>query len=57
MYIAYSALRPTNKSKLKDNELKQRMEAYRDTCKKYSREITAIQKYLPGWMPPFALEG
>ena len=53
MYIAYSALQPINRCKLKDNELQLRLEAYHATCKKYSHEIAAIQKYLPGWTPAF----
>jgi hypothetical protein len=56
MYIAYSALRTTTKngkSQLKNQQLQQRLESYHATCQKYSKEIAAIQKYLPGWMPKF----
>jgi hypothetical protein len=60
MYIAYSALRTTTKngkSQLKNQQLQQRLEAYQVTCQKYSKEIAAIQKYLPGWMPVFEAKG
>ncbi|MBD1394586.1 hypothetical protein [Mucilaginibacter glaciei] len=57
MHIAYSALRPTNKTELKSNELQQRLDAYQAICEKYSREIAAIQKYLPGWTPAFERKG
>ena len=54
MYIAYSALRATKeKRKVKpaDKKIIQRYEAYTAACNKYSKEIIAIQKYFPGWMP------
>jgi hypothetical protein len=60
MYIAYSALRTTTKkgkSQLKNQQLQQRLEGYHATCQKYSKEIAAIQKYLPGWMPVFEAKG
>jgi hypothetical protein len=58
MYIAYSALNQhnnqlQNQSNQPQTELQQRYEAYQITCNKYSREIAAIQKYMPGWMPKF----
>jgi len=59
MHIAYSALstlqqKPANKHQL---QLQERLQAYHATCDKYSREIAAIQKYLPGWVPPFEARG
>jgi hypothetical protein len=57
MYIAYSALNQHNTQQNLSNqpqtELQQRYEAYQAACNKYSHEIAAIQKYLPGWMPKF----
>ena len=56
MHIAYSALRTTtknDKAQLKNQQLQQRLEGYQAICQKYNHEIAAIQKYLPGWMPPF----
>ena len=66
MYIAYSALllkesfgqnpdlQPENQLPAPtDNELLIRYRAYQATCDKYNREITAIQKYIPGWQPKF----
>jgi len=35
------------------NEIALRYHAYQTVCSKYSREIAAIQKYLPGWEPEF----
>ena len=57
MHIAYSALSQLpaatkNKTPL-SKELTLRYNAYRRTCNKYSHEIAAIQKYLPGWQPKF----
>ncbi|MDB5286970.1 MAG: hypothetical protein JWR05_1919 [Mucilaginibacter sp.] len=60
MYIAYSALRTTTKngtSQIKNKQLQHRLAAYQATCQKYSKEIAAIQKYLPGWMPMFEAKG
>jgi len=55
MYIAYSAaLNQTANNKnhpAGDNEITIRYQAYKQTCEKYSREIAAIQKYLPNWAP------
>jgi hypothetical protein len=60
MYIAHSALRTTNKNgktALADEQLQQRLEAYRAACQKYEQEILAIQKYMPGWAPEFKVNG
>jgi len=59
MHIAYSALRtkPKNgKSQLANAELNERYQAYQTACNKYQAEIAAIQKYMPGWLPPFKLK-
>ena len=57
MYIAYSAISDaaTAQATLPDaeNERLLRYQAYRYTCDKYSKEIAAIQKYIPGWLPKF----
>jgi predicted metal-dependent peptidase len=53
MHIAYSALRETKKRSKDSKVLNQRMDAYQATCNKYSNEIAAIQKYMPGWLPQF----
>jgi hypothetical protein len=56
MHIAYSALNQNNnqnQGNQSQTELQQRYEAYQVICNKYSREIAAIQKYLPGWTPKF----
>ena len=58
MHIAYTALqeskpRPTHGSVTDDNQLLIRLKAYYAVCDKYSKEITTIQKHLPGWVPPF----
>jgi len=58
MHLAYSAISTNkhhtqNSHKDPDNELMIRYHAYQTTCDKYQREIAAIQKYLPGWMPKF----
>jgi len=57
MHIAYTAnrdnkLQPTHSSTTDENLLHLRLKAYYATCNKYSKEITAIQKYMPGWVPP-----
>ncbi|MDB5126714.1 hypothetical protein [Mucilaginibacter sp.] len=59
MYIAYSALRTQQKNGKAlpiNKELTERYEAYQATCQKYQAEIAAIQKYMPGWMPPLKLK-
>jgi hypothetical protein len=61
MYLAYSAIdtKPLLQSPTGDqyeqanNEITLRYRAYQNVCDKYSNEIAAIQKYLPGWMPKF----
>lgn len=58
MHLVYSALQTTpqqtNTGKPHaDEHHKLRCQAYRETCNKYTREIAAIQKYLPGWIPAF----
>jgi hypothetical protein len=61
MYIAYSALQiisqqtetNTTENNLHQHELLLRYQAYQTICSKYTREIAAIQKYLPGWQPVF----
>lgn len=56
MYIAYSAPAnttqpsPANKPDA-DEQLGTRFKAYYAACNKYSKEIAAIQKYMPGWVP------
>ena len=59
MYIAYSAIQKhddhnqQNANPLSSHEQFIRYRAYMETCSKYSKEIAAIQKYLPGWTPTF----
>jgi hypothetical protein len=61
MYIAFSAFQQStgenhnqnNQGISNEHEALQRFEAYRAACEKYRDEITAIQKYMPGWMPAF----
>lgn len=57
MHIAYSALNNShqqqNQALQPETELQLRYQAYQTVCNKYSREIIAIQKRLPGWMPKF----
>ena len=57
MHLAYSAI-STNYNQPSGNllnepesEIQLRYNAYQTTCDKFSREIAAIQKYIPGWMP------
>ena len=58
MHLAYSAVstisnnQPTG-TQLNgpENEIQLRYNAYRATCDKFGREIAAIQKYIPGWVP------
>ena len=59
MYIAYSALRIKQKqvnTPILSKELTLRCEGYQTACNKYRTEITEIQKYIPGWLPPFELK-
>ena len=58
MHIAYTTLQdnkpqPIQGSVIDNHQLSIRFEAYYAACDKYSKEITAIQKYLPGWVPPY----
>jgi hypothetical protein len=58
MHIAYATLqddklRPAQDSAADNNQLSTRFKAYYTACDKYSKEIIAIQKYLPGWVPPY----
>jgi hypothetical protein len=62
MHLAYSAINTTDNYQYQssvmnndqpDNELMLRYQAYQTACNKYSREIAAIQQYLPGWAPKF----
>jgi hypothetical protein len=59
MHLVYSAISTTNASQQQnqpqqtDNEQLLRYQAYQTTCNKYSREIAAIQQYIPGWVPKF----
>ncbi len=61
MHLAYSALSTNDSNQQQSiaeqqqsgNELILRYRAYQTACNKYSREIAAIQKYIPGWVPKF----
>jgi hypothetical protein len=58
MHLIYSALRNLNQQQENhkvpaNNVIMLRYKAYQATCHKYNREIAAIQKYLPGWLPAF----
>ncbi len=59
MYIAYSAFQKQddhnqqNANPISNHEQLIRYRAYIETCSKYSKEIAAIQKHLPGWTPTF----
>jgi len=62
MYLAYSAIRESgtntrstiNEQAPLTHEILLRYDAYKTVCDKLSREIEAIQKYYPGWMPQFS---
>jgi hypothetical protein len=59
MHLAYSALRikpKISKPELLNKELAQRYQGYQTACNKYRAEIAEIQKYMPGWVPPFELK-
>jgi len=59
MHIAYSALRTKQKEakpQLLNQQLSQRYKGYQTACNKYRAEIANIQKYIPGWLPPFELK-
>ncbi|MFD2145494.1 hypothetical protein [Mucilaginibacter antarcticus] len=57
MHIAYSAIREAdlqiiNQTQAVANPQQAlRLQAYQATCQKFNKEIAAIQKYLPGWVP------
>jgi hypothetical protein len=62
MHLAYSAINTNHNSgpqsagsnqHQNENELILRYQAYQTACNKYSSEIAAIQKYIPGWLPKF----
>jgi hypothetical protein len=62
MHLAFSAINTINNSQHQSTnsqqdqpnvELLLRYQAYQITCDKYSHEIAAIQKYIPGWLPKF----
>jgi hypothetical protein len=60
MHLAYSAIGTINNPQQSgtqqhepENEALLRYNAYKTTCDKFSREIAAIQKYIPGWVPKF----
>jgi hypothetical protein len=58
MYIAYSAIKdattPIPVNQTTDNyQYSLRLEAYQATCDKFCKEIAAIQKYIPGWVPAY----
>lgn len=63
MYVAYSALQQfpqsgnnyehQNEPDSSQHEPLLRYQGYQAACQKLSKEITEIQKYMPGWMPAF----
>ncbi|MGZ3871547.1 MAG: hypothetical protein ACXVJD_01445 [Mucilaginibacter sp.] len=59
MHLAYSAISPISAMQPQitttepAGERQLRYQAYQTACNKYSREIAAIQKYIPGWVPKF----
>ena len=62
MHLAFSAIDTINNCQHQSNNEDQdqpnvnlllRYQAYQNACDKYSQEITAIQKYMPGWLPEF----
>ncbi|MCC8427233.1 hypothetical protein [Mucilaginibacter sp. UR6-11] len=59
MHIAYSALQntrrpnPSGTTITASDQLSIRFKAYQSACNKYSKEIAAIQKYIPGWVPAY----
>ncbi len=59
MHLAHSALQDTIKqispvNTMEEEHLNIRFRAYQAVCNKYNREIAAIQKYIPGWVPVFS---
>jgi hypothetical protein len=62
MYLAFSAINTISNNQHQSNnghqyqqniDLLLRYQAYQTACDKYSQEIAAIQKYIPGWLPKF----
>lgn len=58
MHIVYTLTRENQaqpkSGRITDNDQTLiKLKAYYAACNKYSKEITEIQKYLPGWVPPF----
>jgi hypothetical protein len=57
MHIAYSAIQNTTPQQPEEQAINQqqsiRLRAYQATCSKFSKEIAAIQKYMPGWIPSY----
>jgi hypothetical protein len=58
MHIAYSAVQTITQQNQPgkitiDEQTSLRYKAYQATCNKYSKEIAAIQKYIPGWLPAY----
>jgi hypothetical protein len=62
MHLVFSAINTINNNRHQltnsqqdqpNAELLLRYEAYQTACDKYSQEIAAIQKYIPGWLPKF----
>lgn len=58
MHLIYSALRNQGSKSGKNNQnqeepalTKEQEKAYQELCKKYEREIEAIQQYFPKWKP------
>lgn len=60
MHLIYSALREITELPVNNDhiaiEKQLRYEAYLTVCRKYRREIAAIQKYFPQWEPRFDIE-
>lgn len=53
MHIVYNALKTQEHIKEKNDAMQKKYKAYIEVCNKYTHEIAAIQKYIPGWQPPF----
>lgn len=55
MHLAYSAFTATSQTNTNtvNSTIIIRLKAYQAICEKYKREIAAIQKYLPNWVPTF----
>lgn len=64
MHIAYSAFKEiiaqnstivSPVQAVNSEDLMLRLLAHQQVCAKYSKEIAAIQKYLPNWEPVFSM--